>query len=154
MALWHGCSQPSQQRSCFRETPQPRGDIGPKVTATGRRRGPARRAAASLRTSPTRKSSSYRPQACARYTVTQRARVWGELVSEGAMCGGLGFGRQTNPPGLQWALGWKSDQDCSVANTNVIYNAVIVQTKVTQVDSRPLSKVGVGSLGFDASADR
>ena len=50
--------------------------------------------------------------------------------------------------------GRKPDQDCSIANINAVLCAGFSKTKVKQVDSRPLTKMGVGSSGFGVLADR
>ena len=56
------------------------------------------------------------------------------------------------PAGPGW--GGKPDQDCSIANINAVLCAGFSKTKVKQVDSRPLTKMGVGSSGFGVLADR
>ena len=49
--------------------------------------------------------------------------------------------------------GGKPDQDCSIANINAVLCAGFSKTKVKQVDSRPLTKMGVGSSGFGKTDD-
>ena len=56
------------------------------------------------------------------------------------------------PAGPGW--GGKPDQDCSIANINAVLCAGFSKTKVKQVDSRPLTKMGVGPSGFGVLADR
>ena len=51
-------------------------------------------------------------------------------------------------------MGGKPDQDCSIANINAVLCAGFSKTKVKQVDSRPLTKMGVGPSGFGVLADR
>ena len=50
--------------------------------------------------------------------------------------------------------GGKPDQDCSIANINAACKSGFSKTKVNQVDSRPLTKFGMGSSGFGVLADR
>ena len=57
-------------------------------------------------------------------------------------------------PARRAGMGGKPDQDCSIANINAVPCAGFSKTKVKQVDSRPLTKVGVGPSGFGVLADR
>ena len=81
-----------------------------------------------------------------RYLIAISKLRLGILTEQGE--GACSFFRSSSESG--W--GGKPDQDCSIANINAALPAGFSKTKVKQVDSRPLTKMGVGSSGFGVLA--